>query len=42
MNTIICEKPYQAKDITNGLGINFNKSNADGYVEGQGYYITWG
>ncbi|MGL4361850.1 MAG: DNA topoisomerase [Cellulosilyticaceae bacterium] len=38
MKVIIAEKPSVAKNIAEALGV---KSRKDGYIEGNGYYITW-
>lgn len=38
MKTIIAEKPSVARDIARVLGAG---QKHDGYIEGQGYYITW-
>ena len=38
MKLIICEKPSVAKSIASALGVT---SRADGYFEGNGYFISW-
>jgi DNA topoisomerase-3 len=38
MIAIITEKPSVAYDIANVLGVTKKK---DGYIEGNGYMITW-
>lgn len=38
MKAVIAEKPSVAKDIANILGA---RSNKDGYLEGNGYKVTW-
>ncbi len=38
MKVILAEKPSVARDIAKCLGVNNKK---DGYIEGNGYQITW-
>lgn len=38
MKVFLCEKPAQAKDYANALGISSRK---DGYIEGNGIIVTW-
>lgn len=35
---VLCEKPSQARDIANILGA---RQRAEGYIEGNGYIVTW-